>query len=81
MKMKIIEQLELGYATDASSLNHTSIFPRHAGRKRIPKSRSALWFARMRLMVDRAMDWSPTPPARPEQIRLPSPFTHHSLIQ
>jgi hypothetical protein len=29
------------------------------------------WFQRMRQIVDRALDWQPAPPPRPEQIDLP----------
>ena len=29
------------------------------------------WFQRMRQIVDRALDWQPTPPPRPEQISFP----------
>jgi hypothetical protein len=30
--------------------------------------RASWWFDRMRQVVDRALDWQPAPPARPEQI-------------
>ncbi|HEV2208531.1 MAG TPA: hypothetical protein VG167_07120 [Verrucomicrobiae bacterium] len=39
-----------------------------AGQRR--RSRAQWWFQRMRLVVDRAIDWQPVPPARPEQIWL-----------
>jgi hypothetical protein len=29
------------------------------------------WFQRMRQIVDRALDWQPAPPPRPEQIDFP----------
>jgi hypothetical protein len=29
------------------------------------------WFRQMRQIVDRALDWQPAPPPRPEQIDLP----------
>ena len=29
------------------------------------------WFQRMRQIVDRALDWQPVPPPRPEQIDFP----------
>jgi hypothetical protein len=31
-------------------------------------SRANWWFQQMREVVDRAVDWRPAPPARPEQI-------------
>ncbi len=34
-------------------------------------SRGGLWFAQMRQLVDRAMDWDPVGEPRPEQIWLP----------
>jgi hypothetical protein len=30
------------------------------------------WFQRMRQIVDRALDWQPAPPPRPEQISFPA---------
>ena len=30
------------------------------------------WFQRMRQIVDRALDWHPAPPPRPEQISFPA---------
>jgi hypothetical protein len=35
--------------------------------------RALWWFDRMRQIVDRAMDWPPAPPRRPEQIWFPTP--------
>ncbi|HSU55498.1 MAG TPA: hypothetical protein VLT36_15695 [Candidatus Dormibacteraeota bacterium] len=32
------------------------------------RGRAAMWFARMREIVDNATDWQPIPPARPEQL-------------
>jgi hypothetical protein len=32
------------------------------------RRRAQWWFARMRQVVDGAMDWRPTPSARPEQV-------------
>ncbi len=32
--------------------------------------RARWWFAQMRAVVNTAMDWTPAPPARPEQIYL-----------
>ena len=34
-------------------------------------SRARWWFSQMRRVVDDAMEWTPTPSARPEQIHLP----------
>jgi len=34
-------------------------------------SRANWWFQQMREVVDKAIDWQPTPPARPEQIYFP----------
>jgi hypothetical protein len=34
-------------------------------------SRANWWFQQMREVVDRAVDWQPAPPARPEQIYFP----------
>ena len=38
-------------------------------RQRRP-SRAQWWFNQMRAVVDKAFDWQPAPPARPEQIYL-----------
>jgi len=38
---------------------------------------SRWWFQRMRQIVDRAFDWQPAPPARPEQIYFPG--THRQV--
>ena len=38
---------------------------------------SRWWFERMRQIVDRAFDWQPAPPPRPEQIWLPG--THRQV--
>jgi len=34
-------------------------------------SRANWWFQQMREVVDKAVDWQPAPPARPEQIYFP----------
>ena len=34
-------------------------------------TRARWWFQQMREAVDRAVDWKPVPPARPEQIYFP----------
>ena len=57
------EQMELGIGTvrGCPSLNRP--------RRRL--SRANWWFERMRHVVDRAFDWQPAPPPRPEQIWFP----------
>jgi hypothetical protein len=42
-----------------------------AGRRERRLTRANWWFARMRQAVDRAFDWAPVPPPRPEQIYFP----------
>jgi hypothetical protein len=32
------------------------------------RQRAQWWFSRMRQVVDKAMEWRPAPPARPEQV-------------
>lgn len=56
-------QLEMSFGT----------MPATVGKTQRRASRAQWWFARMRQVVDRAMDWQPLPPARPEQIWLPEP--------
>ena len=57
------EQMEL-------SLEKPSVC-RSIGRRQRRLSRANWWFDRMRAAVDRAFDWKPVPPARPEQIWFP----------
>ena len=59
----IAPQLELSFSRGAAfQAGHR----RRGGRRRqIPTARE--WFQRMRLIVDRACDWAPAAPARPEQ--------------
>ena len=54
------QQMELGL--DKARICRSSNRP----RRRL--TRANWWFARMREVVDKAMDWQPAPPARPEQI-------------
>lgn len=35
------------------------------------RRRAQWWFQQMRMAVDKAIDWKPAPPARPEQIYMP----------
>ncbi len=53
-------QMELGFGKAAACP------PVNRRQRRV--SRANWWFARMREVVDRAFDWQPAPPARPEQI-------------
>ena len=43
---------------------------KHVLRPRSRMSRAAWWFRRMHQVVNQALDWTPTPPRRPEQIYL-----------
>jgi hypothetical protein len=54
------QQMELGFgkARACASLN----------RRQRRLSRANWWFERMRQVADRAFDWRPVPPPRPEQI-------------
>jgi hypothetical protein len=55
--------------------------PRATLSPRAKRQSSALtsrwWFERMRQIVDRAFDWEPAPPPRPEQIWFPG--THRQV--
>jgi hypothetical protein len=55
-------QLELGFVSAGQ--------PFVVVRRQKRQSRANWWFERMRQVVDRAFDWQPTPPPRPEQIWL-----------
>jgi hypothetical protein len=72
MKIENCDQLDLGLhptAPDAASgPPHSAFFIPHSAFKQ----RSRWWFDRMRQLVDTAIDWSPTPPPRPEQTWLPN---------
>jgi hypothetical protein len=63
-------QLELSFAASAC--------PAAAGRPR-RLSRANWWFQRMRQLVDRATDWQPALPARPEQTWFPNTHRNVSL--
>jgi len=56
------QQIELSF--DASCRFQPAI------RRCRRQSRAQWWFNRMRAVVDRALDWQPAPPPRPEQIYL-----------
>jgi hypothetical protein len=57
-------QLELSFANGRGYLS--------PNRRQQRQSRARWWFDRMRQTVDRALDWQPAPPPRPEQICLPA---------
>ncbi|MCU0783498.1 MAG: hypothetical protein MUF81_05510 [Verrucomicrobia bacterium] len=63
------EQLELGIGG--------TIAPAQGGRREGKIARAAWWFAQMRQIVDRAMDWQPAGEPRPEQSWLPG--THRQV--
>ena len=44
---------------------------RFGSNRQRKQSRAQWWFQRMRLIVDRAIDWQPTPAPRPVQIWFP----------
>jgi hypothetical protein len=61
----INEQLELGFNPDS---RHRGVNgSRHARRI----ARASWWFARMREVVEQAMDWTAVGEPRPEQIWIP----------
>jgi hypothetical protein len=62
-------QLELGFAGVAVRAA--------AGPRSRRLSRANWWFQRMRQLVDRATDWQPALPVRPQQIWLPN--THRAV--
>lgn len=57
------QQMELGFG-------NARVCP-SANRRQRKSSRASWWFERMREAVDRAFDWQPAPPPRPEQIWFP----------
>ncbi|HEX4122683.1 MAG TPA: hypothetical protein VH619_18875 [Verrucomicrobiae bacterium] len=60
MNINRIDQMEL-------SLNGKASRRARPGRPH-RRQRAQWWFARMRQVVDTAMEWRPAPPARPEQV-------------
>ena len=62
--MKTNEQMELSIEQKGQSCPSTQRPQRRLGR-------ANWWFQQMREVVDKAMDWQPAPPARPEQIYFP----------
>lgn len=65
MKVAIMKntQLEMGLQTSARQQYQRRIRPQR-------RNRAQWWFQQMRLLVNNAIDWTPAPPARPEQIHL-----------
>jgi len=63
MKMKINSQLEFSHLNGHGCLS--------LERPQRRPQRAAFWFARMRQVVERAIDWRPAPPPRPEQVWFP----------
>jgi hypothetical protein len=61
--MKTNEQMELEIGKARAC--------RSAKRPQRRLSRANWWFQQMREVVERAVDWQPAPPARPEQIYFP----------
>jgi hypothetical protein len=57
------EQLELGFGRETR--------PAGAGRRESRLIRAAWWFAQMRQIVERAVDWQSPREGRPEQTWLP----------
>jgi len=61
--MKLDDQMEITFDMGAS--------PRRQSRRRQTRlERARWWFRRMHEVVERAADWRPAPPARPEQTHL-----------
>ena len=60
---KPVEQMELHFEAKAHTAQR---LPRRTRRI----SRARWWFQQMRRAVDDALDWTPAPPARPEQAQL-----------
>jgi hypothetical protein len=58
-------QLELGFGA-------LRVRPTLINRRRSSIRNPQWWFDRMRQIVDRALDWEPAPPPRPEQISFPA---------
>jgi hypothetical protein len=54
------EQMELGLSKSQAC--------RSVNRRQRRLGRANWWFQQMREVVDKALDWQPAPPARPEQI-------------
>ncbi len=61
------KQLEIRFDTQAQ---------RTPSRREQRRRRAQWWFAQMRLVVESAIDWRQTPPARPEQIYFTSLTSH-----
>ncbi|MBI3871141.1 MAG: hypothetical protein HY299_21635 [Verrucomicrobia bacterium] len=64
MRTTTSQQIEMNF-------NRTSSAECRAVRGQRRRHRARWWFQQMRLAVDKAMDWKPVPPPRPEQIYMP----------
>ena len=64
--MNATQQIEL----DFNTLSAAACKPSRVERRR---GRAHWWFQQMRMAVDRAVDRSQSPPARPEQVYFPLP--------
>jgi len=53
---------------------------RPVGRRQSQRRRAQWWFSRMRQVVDRAIDWEPVAPARPEQTWLPNTYRQIGVV-
>jgi hypothetical protein len=60
-------QLELSFGSRPNGAGQGGYPPRSLNRHQRRGGRAGWWFQRMRQIVDRATDWEPAPPARPEQ--------------
>ena len=72
--MKNIDQLELG-------LNNARLVANSLHHRQRRVSRAKWWFAQMRRAVDKAVEWQPAPPARPEQTWLAGTTDARPLAQ
>jgi hypothetical protein len=60
-------------------LGNPRLTQRSRTNPRPPPFTSRWWFLQMHQLVDRALDWQPAPPARPEQTWLPGTHRHVSI--
>ena len=66
-----VTKIENGRGQLGLAFNGLPACERPAYRRRQQlRSRAAWWFQQMRRAVDSAIEWRPTPPARPEQTSL-----------
>jgi len=67
----LIRQMELGFDSNRECPPVT--------RRQRRLSRACWWFARMRQVVDHAMEWPAAPAPRPEQTCFPNAFREPAL--